>query len=74
MTPKNPYTKTHYNLNSSKKLMRKEHFQTHCMGPNGTLIVNPDKETTRKESYLPISLMQKSLRTAQHTKFNSKSK
>ena len=42
--------------NHSKQLQRKEHSQTHSEATI-TLISKPDKDTTKKENYRPISLM-----------------
>ena len=43
-------------LKLSKKLQRKEHFQTHSTRPPSP-IPKLDKDNTKKENYRPISLM-----------------
>ena len=48
-TKKNFYQ---YFSNSSKRLKRTEHSQRHSMKPP-----KPDKDTTKKENYRPVSLM-----------------
>ena len=44
-------------LNSSKKLQRKEYFQTHSMRPPSPWYQNQTKTTHKKENYRLISLM-----------------
>ena len=43
--------------NSSKKLKRREHSPKSFYEVTITLIQKPDKDTTKKENYRPISLM-----------------
>ena len=44
--------------NSSKRLKRKEHSQRHSMKPPSPWYQNKqDKDTTKKENYRPVSLM-----------------
>uniref|UniRef100_A0A8D0T1P9 RNA-directed DNA polymerase n=1 Tax=Sus scrofa TaxID=9823 RepID=A0A8D0T1P9_PIG len=44
-------------LNSFKRLKKKEHSQRHSMMSTITLIPKPDRDTTKKENYHTISLM-----------------
>ena len=50
------HTKKNLSLSKySKILKRKKHYQSHTMKPPP--IAKPDKDTTKKENYRPVSLM-----------------